>query len=172
ACRAFGVRSAAVIDPAPAALAALPDGREIAVTDPVGAPTCDGVPPPPALARDEAVRRRPADGLRRVLAVGQEVARPYRLRREHDGVMIGIFAKRGPLADLPGVGREGALDVERGHDGSGSKQKRGDHSSSGSARPARRCAATRVLRISMAMVIGPTPPGTGVMAAATSAASS
>ena len=35
-------------------------------------------------------------------------------------------------------------------------------------RPARPCAATRVLRKSTAMVIGPTPPGTGVIAPATS----
>ena len=44
-------------------------------------------------------------------------------------------------------------------------------SSAGIGRPRRRQAACRVLRSRQAMVIGPTPPGTGVMAEATSAAS-
>ena len=36
--------------------------------------------------------------------------------------------------------------------------------------PSRRAAETSVLRIRQAMVIGPTPPGTGLIAPATSAA--
>ncbi len=41
----------------------------------------------------------------------------------------------------------------------------------GRGRPSRRCAAVTVFAISSAMVMGPTPPGTGVIAPATAAAS-
>ena len=79
--------------------------------------------------------------------------------------MVDPFAESAPLADLLGVAGEGELRIDCGHDeraaatGGSGEQQGSDHSPSGSGRPARRCAATRVLRISMAMVIGPTPPG-------------
>src|SRR5439155_25349406 len=105
------------------------------------------------------------------LAVLEEVARPHRLRREHDRIRIGIFAKGGPLADPLRVGGERPLGIDGGWNGCGNQQ--GDnHNPSGSPNPARRCAATRVLRNKQAIVIGPTPPGTGVIAPATPSASS
>src|SRR6185503_7151125 len=68
--------------------------------------------------------------------------------------------------------RRAARRIDDHQEGDERRSEKLDHRPSGSPRPSRRHAATSVLRISMAMVIGPTPPGTGVMAAATSAASS
>ena len=50
----------------------------------------------------------------------------------------------------------------------GGEQERGDHRLFSYGKPSRRAAETKVLRIRQAMVIGPTPPGTGVIAPATS----
>src|SRR4029078_8818098 len=126
----------------------------------------------PPVARNEAVGRPPAQRARRVLELAQEIARPHRLRREHHRVLVRIFAEGRPLTDLLRVGGEGSLGIDRGGKGCGDKHQGADHKPSGSARPARRCAATTVLRKRQAIVIGPTPPGTEVIARATSSASS
>ena len=52
--------------------------------------------------------------------------------------------------------------------GSGGEEKSCDHRSFSYRKASRRAAETKVLRMRQAMVIGPTPPGTGVMAPATS----
>src|SRR6185369_14008375 len=164
-------RSAAVIGPAPGPTAPLPDGGEIAAGLPVELPPRPGVHRGPAVAGDEAVGRSPGDRLGRIL-LRQRGLGPGCLGREDHRVAVGPFAERVPLADPLRVLGEGALGIDRGRNGGGAEQQGGsDHNPSGSARPARRCAATRVLRMSMAIVIGPTPPGTGVIAPATSAAS-
>src|SRR3546814_4369326 len=100
------------------------------------------------------------------------------------------FAKGGPLplflralreADLggderAGIGGERAVAEIVGrppaaheHQGKRGDEQPAHQKPSGSASPARRCAATSVLRSRQAMVIGPTPPGTGVIASATAA---
>ena len=83
----------------------------------------------------------------------------------------GIFAERGPQADALGIGGEGALGVDRGRARRGGEQQCDHHKSlleCQSLRGGRR--KRSVLRIRQAMVIGPTPPGTGVIAPATSLA--
>src|SRR4051812_8557351 len=163
---------ATVIGPAPIAPGPLPHGCEIAMRLAVAADPGASVHRSPAVAGDPAVSGPPADGFGRLLPVFQEVPRPDRLGVEHDGIVIGIFAECSPLADPLRIAGEGIFGINcRWHRCSGKKKSK-DHKPSGSLRPARRCAATNVLRISMAMVIGPTPPGTGVIAAATSTASS
>ena len=62
----------------------------------------------------------------------------------------------------------GRIDHHQEGDEGGNEKRAHSPSSSGGGRPARRCAATRVLRSRTAIVIGPTPPGTGVIAPATS----
>src|SRR5438128_909950 len=119
------------------------------------------------------MRRAPADRLGRVL-LRQYVACPCGLRCEDDGVVLSPFPEGRPLTDRLCVPRELAFGVDSGSNrlgrSSGKKQSN-NHKPSGSARPARRCAATTVLRSRQAMVMGPTPPGTGVIEPATSSAS-
>ena len=72
-----------------------------------------------------------------------------------------VVARRRPGLGMRDRGAEGEQREARGG--------QAHHSPSGSLSPVRRCAATSVLRSRQAMVIGPTPPGTGVIAPATAA---
>src|SRR5436189_790167 len=73
---------------------------------------------------------------------------------------------RGP-AGQASKDRRAAGRIDHHQEGDEGRDEQLDHRPSGGARPARACAAASVLRSSTAMVIGPTPPGTGVIAAAT-----
>ncbi len=93
----------------------------------------------------------------------QDAGRDRDRAEGHDAAV----ARVGVLGDA-GEDRGAARRIDHDEEG----DKRGDeqfhHSPSGAERPARLCAATRQLRSSTAIVIGPTPPGTGVIAPATS----
>src|SRR3982750_3527956 len=99
----------AVIDPAPAASGALPHGGEVAVAV-VGTNPRTRVHRRSAVAGCEAVRGPPTHSFGGIL-LRQRLLRPSCLRREHDRVAFGPFAKRAPLADALGVGGKGALGV-------------------------------------------------------------
>src|SRR3954468_24260995 len=74
------------------------------------------------------------------------------------------------VAGQAGEDRRAAGRIDDDEEGDGGRDEQLDHSPSGASRPKRAQAATRVLRSSTAIVIGPTPPGTGVIAPATWAA--
>src|SRR5215471_8241680 len=135
-----------------------------------------------ALALDHVLLRRPAWRLRLdtgLQAVGEELARPHRLgpRRRQPG---------NPDQGSSGTGQAQrfqrhhcrlravlVMHVEQPnrclvpHEYHGKRGLVGPSPMAGSASPRRRQAATTVLRNRQAIVIGPAPPGTGVMAPAT-----
>src|SRR5690606_7895637 len=76
----------------------------------------------------------------------------------------------GRAAGEAGEDRRAARRVDDQQEGDEGRGEERAHRPAGGTRPARICAATRVLRSSTAIVIGPTPPGTGVIAPATSTA--